>query len=220
LAKLVGERLGRVVRRRPSGSCTELVTRGLQSAQIGEVLALWTSIYGGVELERDLIFTRADATGEASMPKQSRAGGEAFGKPEVQQVRRTWIQPLRINIEEFRDLADRFDERFWERPPGDVRATLDSRDDIQVLSRALNRAQKQQRSAADDDQIECLAAILETLAQRSDEIEEAIVLEGHGLESSRAWSIEKYYFALREILFRAYWRQARAAPIGLLLEGA
>jgi hypothetical protein len=134
----LSEERGRgIVRARPPGGGDQLLFRRVETAEIVEVLASWALVDGRVELEADQIL----AGGKVDLERAKATDGdpllETGGEPEVDESRRTDVQPPRSETERFADVGDGLGEELGQRAGLGVAICSWEPDDVDV-GRSMN----------------------------------------------------------------------------------
>ena len=91
--------------------------------------------------------------------------GEALGQTEVEQPRRSRVEPARTDAHDVPDIPDGLDQGRRQLDYGVVLAGLHGGDDVQVAGGAIEKAEEQQAAAADGHQLIAQTSGLEGLGE-------------------------------------------------------
>lgn len=150
---------------RPRRRVAQLFMRRLKPSEVFEVLASWTLIGGGIELEEDLIAPVGDVEHQTAPLATVRAVDRATRETEIQQRPRACVYPIGRDTKHASRILDRSRQCPWQRCHRENALPLYLASDVDVARGPSDQTQQLQSPAANRVQLVAQPALLQQLSE-------------------------------------------------------
>jgi hypothetical protein len=165
---------------RPRRSRAQLIMRGPKPFQVDVVLATWPVIGSRIQLEVNLVETTRERDHEAAVLPPLDAIEEPLWQAEPQQRGRATIYPVRSEIEDSRNVLDRFREGSRELAGRCQGPGVAKRDEIEILGGPIDETDQQQATATNSHHFEAVTSVEKQLAKHPQGVLQGVRIEHRG----------------------------------------